>query len=492
MSKYILAVDQGTTGSKVLLFDGTSQVVASRYRELTQHYPQPGWVEQDPLEMWQQVQTLLADIANSVRTEDIAALALTNQRETVLAWDRDTGEPLGPAVVWQCRRSVPICQRLLAAGHGSLFRTRTGLLIDPYFSGTKIRWLIENEAEVQRRLPHGRVCFGTVDTWLLYRLTQGRVFATDYSNASRTLLYDIYRCDWDADLLGLLEIPNTSLPAVLPSSHRFGGTQGVSGVPDGIPICSMIGDSQASLFGLGCLEPGLAKATFGTGTSVMIYVGEEAPSPPEGLAATLAWGVDGRVGYALEGIINATGTTMQWLRDGLRILDNVKDSGAIAAALPDNGGVYIVPAFAGLGAPYWTMDAAGLICGLTRGTSREQLIRAGLESMAYQVKDVIELAAATGCAPRELRIDGGASDNEFLLQFQADMLDVDLTRAPFGEVSALGAAHLAGLQVGLWEDLDAVKRQWHSQHVYRPKMKFDERNRLYEDWQLAVRRALVR
>lgn len=492
MSQYILAVDQGTTGSKVLLFDGSSQIVGSRYQELTQRYPQPGWVEQDPWEMWEQVRLLLADMAQSVPPAAIAALALTNQRETVLAWDRATGRPLGPAVVWQCRRSAPICQRLLNDGHGPLFRSRTGLLVDPYFSGTKIRWLIDNRPEVQHGLSEERVCFGTVDTWLLYQLTAGQVFATDYSNASRTLLYNIYRREWDAELLDLLAIPSSSLPEVLPSSHRFGTTQGVPGVPDGIPIASLIGDSQASLFGLGCLDPGLAKATFGTGTSVMIYVGEKAPSPPEGLAATLAWGVDGRVGYALEGIINATGTTMQWLRDGLRILDNVKDSSAIAAALPDNGGVYIVPAFVGLGAPYWTMDAAGLICGLTRGTGREQIVRAGLEAMAYQVKDVIELAAAAGLAPSELRIDGGASDNEFLLQFQADMLNVELTRAPFGEVSALGAAHLAGLQVGLWDDIEAVKRQWHSPHVYHPQMNADERNRLYTDWQLAVRRVLVR
>lgn len=488
----ILAIDQGTTGSKVLLFDRDSRIRAQAYREITQYYPQPGWVEHDLAEIWRGI----FDLVNEVLAQDgniqIKAVAVTNQRETAAVWDRKTGKPLAPAVVWQCRRSVDICKELKSRGLEDLFRRKTGLTIDPYFSGTKVKWLLENVPGLKEKAAKGEACFGTIDSWILWNLTGGRVFATDYSNASRTLLYNIYNLSWDEELLEIIGASKAMMAEVLPSSGLFGHTVQLNRLPAGIPITGIVGDSQGALFGEACFQPGMAKATYGTGTSMMMYVGEKPLPPANGLVATLAWGVRGRVGYALEGIINVTGATMQWLRDGLGIIDNVARSGEIAAQLSGNEGIYLVPAFVGLGAPYWDMDARGLLTGLTRGTRREHLIRAGLESIAYQVKDVFELVKqGSGIPLISLRADGGAAANEFLMQFQAGILNVEVTRPHIREVSALGATYLAGLEVGFWNSLEEIAATWKSDRVFIPQMPEADRIKLYQEWQTAVKRALT-
>lgn len=488
----ILAIDQGTTGSKVLLFDNQANIYKQVYREITQHYPQLGWVEHDLSEIWQGIVELIDEILDGVDIKEIKAIAITNQRETAAVWEKATGKPLAPAVVWQCRRSVEICKDLIDKGMDEKFQAKTGLKIDPYFSGTKVKWLLENVEGLREKAQKGEVCFGTIDTWLLWNLTKGGVFATDYSNASRTLLYNIYDLCWDDELLSIMGVPKSMMPQVLPSSHIFGYTAESGKLPAGIPIASMIGDSQGALFGETCFEPGMAKATYGTGTSLMMYAGNKPVQPTGGLVATLAWGIGNEVGYAFEGIINVTGATMQWLRDGLEVIDDVVNSGEIAASLEGNDGVYLVPAFVGLGAPYWDMDARGLIAGLTRGTTRKHLIRAGLESIAYQVRDVVELMQkGSGIPLASLRADGGAAGNEFLMNFQAGLLGVEVTRPHVREVSALGAAYLAGLNVGIWKDLEAVADSWKSDRVFSPGMSQEDRDILYRQWKTAVKRALT-
>jgi glycerol kinase len=489
----ILAIDQGTTGTKVLLFNRGSQILAQAYREITQYYPQPGWVEHDLKEIWNSVVDLINEVVSHNNDEgNIKAIAISNQRETAAVWERRTGAPLAPAVVWQCRRSVEICKDLMNAGLEDLARRKTGLRIDPYFSGTKLKWLLDNIPMLKEKAQKGEVCFGTIDSWLLWNLTGGKVFATDYSNASRTLLYNIYDLCWDDEMLEALAIPKSMLAKVLPSSGEFGYSVRLGNLPAGIPITGVIGDSQGALFGETCFKPGMAKATYGTGTSLMMYAGENPITPATGLVATLAWGVKREVGYAIEGIINVTGATMQWLRDGLGIIDDVAKSAEIAATLTDNAGVYLVPAFVGLGAPYWDMEAKALITGLTRGAGREHLIRAGLESIAYQVRDVFELIkAGSGIPLISLRADGGAAANEFLMQFQADLLNTEVSRPDIREVSALGATYLAGLEVGIWENLEQIAATWRADRVFAPQMVDDKREKLYNEWKTAVARALT-
>lgn len=489
----ILAIDQGTTGTKVLLFDRESQICGQAYREITQYYPSPGWVEHDLKEIWTGLVELINEGIQKIDPRRIRAIALTNQRETAAVWDKKTGRPLAPAVVWQCRRSVDICKDLIQRGFNDQFRRKTGLMIDPYFSGTKVKWLLENVPGLREKANKGEVCFGTIDSWLLWNLTGGKIFATDYSNASRTLLYNIYSLCWDEELLAVMGIPHSMMAEVLPSSGRFGETVQLNHLPAGIPITGVIGDSQGALFGETCFRPGMAKATYGTGTSMMMYAGNEPIDPAEGLVATLAWGFKGEVGYALEGIINVTGATMQWLRDGIGIIDDIGMSGEIAGGLPGNEGVYLVPAFVGLCAPYWDMEARGLITGLTRGTKREHLVRAGLESIAYQVRDVMEMIKSRSGIPLvSLRADGGAAANEFLMQFQADILNSEVARPHVREVSALGATYLAGLAAGIWDDMEQIQSTWKADRVFKPQMDGAARERLYHEWQVAVARALTR
>lgn len=486
----ILVIDQGTTGSKVLLMDGSSRICGRAYREITQYYPKAGWVEHDLAEIWTRIVDLISQVLSGVDVRRVKALALTNQRETVAVWDRASGQPLAPAVVWQCRRSADICQDLIEQGYNELFRRKTGLKIDPYFSGTKVKWLLDNTNGLREKAVKGQVCIGTIDSWLLWNLTGGQVFATDYSNASRTLFYNIYTLEWDLELLEILGIPAAALPEVNPSSCFYGKTVAVGKLPAGVAITGVIGDSQGALFGEACFRPGMAKATYGTGTSLMMFAGKKPVLPPEGLVATLAWGLGNEPAYALEGVINVTGATMQWLRDGLGILDDVARSGEIAQSLSGNDGVYLVPAFVGLGAPYWDMNARGLICGLTRSTTRAHLIRAGLESIAYQVREVVDLMEKSGLKLDSLRADGGAAANEFLMQFQADLLNVEVARPPLREVSALGAVYLAGLEAGFWRDTEEIAAAWQAEKKFRPEMSEAERTELFRQWQAAVQRAL--
>jgi glycerol kinase len=491
---FILAIDQGTTGSKVLLIDGQARIVSRAYGEIQQYYPENGWVEHDPMAIWLGVADLLQEVlAKTPAGGSIRALAITNQRETTLVWERGTGRPLYRAIVWQCRRSVGICKELIAGGYEALFRRKTGLPLDPYFSGTKLKWLLDQIPGLRARAQRGEACFGTIDSWLLWNLTGGKVFATDYSNASRTLLYNIYDLDWDEELLDILGIPRVMLPAVLPSAHRYGETAAVGGLSAGLSIAALIGDSQAALFGEGCFEPGMIKATYGTGTSLMMQAGSRPVRSSRGLVATLAWGLRDEVNYAYEGIINVTGATMQWLRDGLGIIDDVAASSAIAAQLPGNDGVYLIPAFVGLAAPYWDMEARGIITGLTRATGRGHLIRAGLEAIAYQVREVVDLMQAeSGIGVAALRADGGAAGNEFLMQFQADILNVPVTRPHVREVSALGAAYLAGLATGFWRSLAEIAGNWRAERSFYPQMAAAVRERLFGEWREAVARALTR
>jgi glycerol kinase len=487
----VLAVDQGTSGTKVLMFDLGSNVVASFYKEHTQYYPKPGWVEHDPEEIWHNVIRLCDRAVKQVDPKRIVAMAITNQRETVVAWDRYTGKPLAPAIVWQCRRSADYCRDLISRGLEEVFRKKTGLPIDPYFSATKVQWLLDNIDGLRDKCKRGQVCIGTMDAWLLWNLTGRKTFATDYSNAARTLVFNINDLCWDSELLEYTGIPIDALPTPHPSAYLFGHTAGVGLLPDGIPIAGVIGDSQGALAGQACFEPGMAKATFGTGTSMMVFIGERPIQPPEGMVSTVAWGWDDTVAYAIEGIIVSTGATIQWLRDGLEIIPDAALAEETARKVEDNGGVYLVPAFAGLGAPYWDMDARALICGITRGTNRSHLVRAGLESIAYQVKDVTDLVYTSGdVAINSLRVDGGASSNELLMQFLSDILGIEVVKSHIEELSALGAVYMAGLCVGLWTKED-VARSWVCKKKYIPSMEPARRERLYAGWKTAVRRALT-
>jgi glycerol kinase len=462
----VIAIDAGTTGvrSRAVFTDGRPAVAS--YREFTQHYPTPGWVEHDADEIWDAVRTTLNEVIDRVGRDHVAAIGITNQRETVVAWDRSTGRPHGAAIVWQDRRTAARCDELAAAGHLALVRERTGLVLDPYFSGTKFEWLLR-----ERQVPVGPdLALGTIDTWLIWNLTGGEVLATDVTNASRTMLYDIVDRRWSDELCELLHVPVDALPEVRPSSGRFGVTSDRCGVPGGIPVSGVAGDQQAALFGQACFEPGMAKNTYGTGSFVLLNVGAACPPPTEGMLTTVAWELaDGTVAYALEGAIFVTGAAIQWLRDGLGIIEQSADVGPLAASVNDSGGVFVVPAFTGLGAPWWDPYARGTIIGITRGTGRGQIARAVVESMAYQVRDAVDaMVAASGTPIRELRVDGGASVMDLLLQMQADQLGVRVVRPTDQETTALGAAFLAGLAEGVWPDLDAITATWALDAAFDP------------------------
>ncbi|HEX6989262.1 MAG TPA: glycerol kinase GlpK [Bacillota bacterium] len=491
MARYVLALDQGTTSSRAILFDHGGRVVAVRNQEFRQLYPRPGWVEHDPADIWDsqlQVARAVIDEAGAA-PGDIAAIGITNQRETTLVWDRASGEPVHNAIVWQDRRTADLCGQLKAQGHEAAFRERTGLVVDPYFSGTKIAWLLENVPGLRPRAERGELAFGTVDTWLIWKLTGGRVHATDYSNASRTLIFNIHDHDWDGHLLGLLGIPRAMLPEARPSSGVYGETA-PEVLGGAIPIAGVAGDQQAALFGQACFRPGMAKNTYGTGCFMLMNTGQRAVPSQQGLLTTIAWGVDGVVEYALEGSIFIAGAVVQWLRDELKIIQQAAETEALARSVDDTGGVYLVPAFVGLGAPYWDPYARGTLVGITRGTGRAHIARAALESIAYQTRDVLDaMQADSGINLEALRVDGGAVVNDFLMQFQADVLGVPVDRPVVNETTALGAAYLAGLAVGFWQDRGEIEQLWQRDRRFDPAMDETSRQALYRGWQRAVERS---
>ncbi len=487
----ILALDQGTTSCRAICFDRQGRVVSLAQREFAQHYPRPGWVEHDAQEIWE---TQLAVAREALRRRaipatSVAAVGITNQRETVLFWDRRTGQPLTRAIVWQCRRTAETCERLKATGHEAIIRGKTGLVLDAYFSGTKIAWFLEHTPGLREKARRGEVCAGTIDSWLIFRLTGGKAHVTDPTNASRTMLFNLHSRQWDDDLLTLLGVPRQVLPEIRPSSQVYGKTpRELLGAE--IPVAGAAGDQQAALFGQACFGPGFAKNTYGTGSFLLVHTGEKPAPSSRGLLTTMAATVGNSPAYALEGSIFITGAAIQWLRDSLRLIENSADSERHAAGVPDTGGVYFVPAFVGLGAPHWDPYARGTILGLTRGTTRAHIIRAALEAIAYQSREVVEAAEEdAGIRIAALKVDGGAARNDFLMQFQADILDRPVIRPTVTETTALGAAYLAGLAVGYWTDLEEIGQNWGVERRFEPRMGAEEREALYAGWRRAVTRA---
>ncbi len=490
--RYVLALDQGTTGSTALVIDAEGVVCARGYAELTQHYPQPGWVEHDPEEIWRTVGEAAQRALAEARATggEIAAVGITNQRETTIVWDRATGAPIHPAIVWQCRRTAAMCDALKAAGAEPLVRARTGLVLDAYFSGTKIRWLLDHLPGARGRAERGELAFGTVDAWLVWKLTGGRRHVTDATNASRTLCLDLRSVDWDDEMLALLGVPRAVLPAIVDSAGVCAETSDVGWLPAGVPIAGVAGDQQAALFGQACYEPGSAKNTYGTGCFALLNTGAAPIASGHGLLSTVAWRIGGRVTYALEGSVFIAGAAVQWLRDGLGIVARAAETQALAESVADTGGVYFVPAFVGLGAPYWDPYARGTIVGLTRGTTRAHLVRATLEAIAYQSRDVLEAMAGDAKVPlRALKVDGGAVANDFLCQFQADVLDAAVMRPRVIETTALGAAFLAGLGSGFWRSLDALASRQAVARTFTPRIDPATRARGYDGWRRAVERS---
>jgi glycerol kinase len=488
--KYILAFDQGTTSSRAILFDKNGNIVSVAQREFTQIFPQPGWVEHDPNEIWQsQIEVAREAVAKAnIQPREIAAIGITNQRETAIVWDRETGKPISNAIVWQDRRTAGFCDELKTRGLEAYIKENTGLVIDAYFSGTKINWILNNVEGARQKAHEGKLCFGTVDTWLIWNLTKGKVHATDFSNASRTLVYNIKELKWDEQLLHEFDIPASLLPEVLPSSGHFGATHPDVFFDLEIPIAGVAGDQQSALFGQTCFEPGMAKNTYGTGCFMLMNTGTERVVSQHGLLTTIAWSVDGKVEYALEGSVFIAGAAIQWLRDGLKLIDTAPDSEYYAMKVEDTGGVFVVPAFAGLGAPYWDMYARGGIFGLTRGTRKEHLIRATLESLAFQTYDILEVMEKdAGIQLKTLKVDGGACSNNLLMQFQADILEVKVERPKVIETTALGAAYLAGLAVGFYKK-DKLADNEHISACFEPKMKQEKREKLLKGWKKAVER----
>lgn len=487
--RFILALDQGTTSSRAILFDRAGSVAGTAQREFTQIFPQPGWVEHNPREILTSVLVTVTELLANAQVElaDIAAIGITNQRETTVVWDRATGQPIHNAIVWQSRQSVEICERLKQEGLESLVRERTGLLIDAYFSATKLRWILDHVDGAQERAERGELLFGTIDSWLIWNLSGGAAHVTDVSNAARTLLYDIHRRRWDDDLLHALNIPRAMLPEVRSSSEVYATTAPSQFFGASVPIAGVAGDQQAALFGQACFKAGMAKNTYGTGCFMLMHTGEQVVPSKHGLLTTIAWQLGDRVDYALEGSIFVAGSVIQWLRDGLRMLGKASDSQAYAERVASSDGVYMVPAFVGLGAPYWRSDVRGAVFGLSRGTSKEHFVRAALESMAYQSRDVLTaMEADAGIALTELRADGGAIANDFMAQFQSDMLGVPVLRPRVQETTALGAAYLAGLAVGFWRDCEEIAGLWQMDRRFAPAMPTQERDRLYRGWQDAV------
>ncbi|MDX9800483.1 MAG: glycerol kinase GlpK [Spirochaetia bacterium] len=491
-SKYILAIDQGTTSSRALLVDREGVIRKVAQKEFTQIYPVEGYVEHDPLEILQCQTDVIKEVFKSadIKAGDIAAAGIANQRETAVVWDRNTGKPVYNAIVWQCRRTADICDDLKKGGYANLIKAKTGLVVDAYFSGTKIKWILENVPGAFEKALAGDLLFGTIDTWLLWNFTGGKVHATDYSNASRTMLYNINTLSWDKELLDLLGIPVSMLPEVKPSSSLFGEIESsFTGFP--IPICGIAGDQQAALFGQMCLEKGDAKNTYGTGCFMLMNTGEKPVSSENGLLTTIAWGLDGKITYALEGSLFMAGAVVQWLRDNLKIIKTATETEEAAYSVDNSAGVYLVPAFQGLGTPYWDMGARGTIIGLTRSANREHIIRAALESIAYSTRDVLSVMEKDSGIPlSSIRVDGGASMNNFLMQFQSDIMDRVVIRPISHETTALGASYLAGLASGFWENSAVLQKIWKINKSYSPNMEKEKREKLYAGWKKAVSRSL--
>jgi len=493
-NKYILALDQGTTSSRAIIFDHDGKIVNSAQREFKQYFPQPGWVEHDANEIWGSILAVMAEALGTadIKPEQIAGIGITNQRETTVVWNKETGRPVYHALVWQSRQTSGICDDLKEQGLNQKFRDKTGLLIDAYFSGTKVKWILDNVEGAREQAENGELLFGTIDTWLVWKLSGGKTHITDYTNASRTLMYNIYEQKWDEELLDILGVPSSMLPEVRQSSEVYDKTVPYHFFGYEVPIAGIAGDQQAALFGQTCFEAGEGKNTYGTGCFMLMNTGEKAVSSDHGLLTTIAWGVDGKVEYALEGSIFVAGSAIQWLRDGLRMLKNAKDSEGYATKVDSTDGVYVVPAFVGLGAPYWDSDVRGAIFGLTRGTDKEHFVRATLESLAYQTRDVLTaMEQDSGIELKTLRVDGGAVANNFLMQFQSDILGVPVDRPEINETTALGAAYLAGLAVGYWKDKAEIKKQWKLDHQFKPEMKEDDREQRYAGWQKAVEATMV-
>lgn len=488
-NEFILAIDQGTTSSRAIIFDKRGEKVGSSQKEFTQYFPESGWVEHDANEIWNSVQSVIAGafIDSGVRPNQIKGIGITNQRETTVIWDRETGKPIYNAIVWQSRQSAPIADGLKEAGHAEMIHKKTGLIIDAYFSATKVRWLLDHVEGAQERAEKGELAFGTIDTWILWKLTNGDVHVTDYSNASRTMMYNIHELQWDQDILTLLNIPTALLPEVKSNSEIYGYTQSYHFYGGEVPISGMAGDQQAALFGQLAFEPGMIKNTYGTGAFIVMNTGEKPQLSKNNLLTTIGYGINGKVYYALEGSIFVAGSAIQWLRDGLRMIETSPESEALANASTGDDNVYVVPAFTGLGAPYWDSDARGAVFGLTRATSKEDFVRATLESIAYQSKAVIDtMRNDAGIDIPLLKVDGGAAKNNRLMQFQADILDIEVERAPNLETTALGAAYLAGLAVGFWKDLEELQQFREEGESFKPEISSEKREYLYEGWEEAV------
>ncbi|MBC1336260.1 glycerol kinase GlpK [Listeria booriae] len=490
--KYILALDQGTTSSRAMIVDETGEIIGVEQKEFEQIFPKPGWVEHSANEIWASILAVIAGVLlkTNISSKQVAGIGITNQRETTVVWEKETGNPIYNAIVWQSRQTADICNQLKKDGYNDMVRDKTGLLIDAYFAGTKARWILDHVDGAQERAENGELLFGTIDTWLVWKLTGGKAHVTDYSNASRTLLYNIYDLQWDDELLEMLNIPKVMLPEVKQSSEVYGTTVPYHFFGEEVPVAGIAGDQQAALFGQGCFEKGEAKNTYGTGCFLLMNTGDKAVKSDTGLLTTLAWGIDGKVEYALEGSIFVAGSAIQWLRDGMRMLRHSGDSENYASRIESSDGVYVVPAFVGLGAPYWDSDVRGAVFGLTRGTEKEQFIRATLESLAYQTKDVLNaMEKDSGIELKLLHVDGGACANDFLMQFQADILNVPVERPENRETTVLGAAFLAGLAVGVWKDKKEIKRHWKLDKKFEVEMKDEERDELYGGWQKAVKAA---
>ncbi len=492
--KYIMALDQGTTSSRCIIFDNKGEIVKIAQKEFEQIYPKPGWVEHDAMEIWGSQSGVMREAVDAagIEPEEIAAIGITNQRETTVVWDKKTGKPIYNAIVWQCRRTSEICDELKEKGLTNKIKEKTGLIIDAYFSATKVKWILDNVEGARERSEKGELLFGTVDTWLIWKLTGGKIHVTDYSNASRTMMYNINTLEWDKEILEELNIPEKMLPEVKESSCVYGYTDSGLFADVKIPISGCAGDQQSALFGQNCFEEGTAKNTYGTGCFLLMNTGEKLVKSENGLLTTISWGVNGKVEYALEGSIFMGGASVQWLRDELRMIKTSSDSEKYASRVEDTNGVYVVPAFTGLGAPYWDMYARGAIVGLTRGAKKEHIIRATLESIAYQTKDVLEaMQNDSGMELKALKVDGGASNNNFLMQFQSDILNVKIDRPKIVETTALGAAYLAGLAVGFFESKEDIKKKWICDREFSPKMDKEKREKNYKGWKKAVQRSFA-
>ncbi len=492
MKKYILAIDQGTTGTRAVLLNREGEIVAKFYQEFTQYFPRSGWVEHDPEEIWQTSHQVIQRVLLKAKISGsaIAAIGITNQRETTILWDKDNGKPVYRAIVWQCRRTTPLCDKLKKNGLAQVIKNKTGLLIDPYFSATKIRWILDNIPEAKEKAKKGKIIFGTVDSWLLWKLTKGKAHLTDYTNASRTMLFNIHSFTWDKELMDIFNIPREILPQAKPSRYVYGYTEGDNVLPNGIPITGILGDQQAALFGQTCFYPGMIKNTYGTGCFLLLNTGRKIINSSKGLLTNIVCNERGDPVYALEGSIFVAGAAVQWLRDGLGLIETPQETEAQAGKVEDTGGVYVIPAFAGLGAPYWDASARGAILGITRGTGKEHLIRATLESIAYQTKDILEvMLKETDISIERIRVDGGAAKNNWLMQFQADILNLPVERPLHLETTSLGIGFLAGLGIDYWKEGE-IPHLWKREAIFFPRMGKEKREKLYTGWKKAVARIL--